>query len=188
MESAMFNDHHGTPTLFLTNFTKTVKLTKTLITCHSRGWNSFSCDYFKKSRKLLESGFPDRYFWRSMLDCKHTLWTLFIAQVCIVMHVKRYTSMSFAWRATHSYPRIWECHLRCIQFAIVLLPPKKQKQTKTTTTTQYNIPNTKSPYKLGLCCGGEYKTIMPTLYRNGDGFQVLGARVTPPPPHPLVTL
>ena len=25
MESAMFNDHHGTPTAFLTNFTKTVK-------------------------------------------------------------------------------------------------------------------------------------------------------------------
>ena len=29
-----------------------------------------SCDYFIKSWKLLESGFPDRYFGRSMLDCK----------------------------------------------------------------------------------------------------------------------
>ena len=36
MESAMFNDHHGTPTAFLTNFTKTVKLTETPIACHCR--------------------------------------------------------------------------------------------------------------------------------------------------------
>ena len=64
------NDYHGTPTAFLTNFTKTVKLTKTPIACHFWRWNSFSCDYFIKSWKLLESGFPDRYFGRSMLDCK----------------------------------------------------------------------------------------------------------------------
>ena len=70
MESAIFNDHHGTPTAFLMNFTKPVKLTKTLIAYHYWRWNSFSCDYFKKSWKLLESGFPDRYFGRSMLDCK----------------------------------------------------------------------------------------------------------------------
>ena len=62
--------YHGTPTAFLTNFTKTVKLTKTPIACHFWRWNSFSCDYFIKSWKLLESGFPDRYFGRSMLDCK----------------------------------------------------------------------------------------------------------------------
>ena len=86
MESAMFNDHHGTPTAFLTNFTKTVTLTKTPIACHYWRWNSFSCDYFKKSWKLLESGFPDRYFGRSMLDCKpHWLWTV-IAQVCIALY------------------------------------------------------------------------------------------------------
>ena len=64
------NDYHGTPTAFLTNFTKTVKLTKTPIACHFWRCNSFSCDYFIKSWKLLESGFPDRYFGRSMLDCK----------------------------------------------------------------------------------------------------------------------
>ena len=85
------------------NFTKTVKLTKTPITCHYRGWNSFSCDHFKKSRKLLESGFPYRYFWSCMLDCRDTFWTVLIAQVCIVMHVKRYTSMRFAWHATHEF-------------------------------------------------------------------------------------
>ena len=36
MESAMFNDHHGTPTAFLTNVTNTVKLTETPIACHCR--------------------------------------------------------------------------------------------------------------------------------------------------------
>ena len=70
-------------TLFLMNFTKTVKLTKTPITCHYRGWNSFSCDHFKKSRKLLESGFPDQCFWSCMLDCRNTFWTVFIAQTCM---------------------------------------------------------------------------------------------------------
>ena len=34
------NDYHGTPTAFLTNFTKTVKLTKTPIACHFWRWNS----------------------------------------------------------------------------------------------------------------------------------------------------
>ena len=70
MDSENFNNHHGTSTAFLTNFTKTVKLTKTLIACHYWRWNSFSCDYFNKSWKLLESGFPDRYFGRSMWDRK----------------------------------------------------------------------------------------------------------------------
>ena len=70
MDSENFNNHHGTSTAFLTNFTKTVKLTKTLIACHYWRWNSFSCDYFNKSWKLLESGFPDQYFGRSMWDRK----------------------------------------------------------------------------------------------------------------------
>ena len=70
MDSENFNNHHGTSTAFLTNFTNTVKLTKTLIACHYWRWNSFSCDYFNKSWKLLESGFPDRYFGRSMWDRK----------------------------------------------------------------------------------------------------------------------
>ena len=70
MDSENFNNHHGTSTAFLTNFTKTVKLTKTLIACHYWRWNSFSCDYYKKSWKLLESGFPDQYFGRSMWDRK----------------------------------------------------------------------------------------------------------------------
>ena len=34
----------------------------------------------KKSRKLLESGFPDQYFWSCMLDCRDTFSTVFIAQ------------------------------------------------------------------------------------------------------------
>ena len=70
MES-MFNDHHGTPAAFLTNFKKIVKLTETRVACHCRRWNSFSFDYFEMSRSLLESGFPARYFWRNMLDCTH---------------------------------------------------------------------------------------------------------------------
>ena len=69
MDSENFNNHHGTSTAFLTNFTKTVKPTKTLIACHYWRWNSFSCDYFNKSWKLLESGFPG-YFGRSMWDRK----------------------------------------------------------------------------------------------------------------------
>ena len=79
MESAMFNDHHGTPTAFLTNFTKIVKLTETPkkhVTVRDETASDVTTCTSKKSWKLLESGFPDRYFGRSMLHCKHTLWTV----------------------------------------------------------------------------------------------------------------
>ena len=87
------------------NFTKMVKLTKTPITCHYRGWNSFSCDHFKKSRKWLESGFPDQYFWSCMLDCRDTFWTVFIAY-CNACSIQawdlRADILSTSWLAARS--------------------------------------------------------------------------------------
>ena len=74
----MFNENHGTPTAFLTNFTKMVKLTKTPIACHY--WEMkqlFMWLLQKKSWKLLESGFPDRYFGKSIAQ---------VHMYCIVMH------------------------------------------------------------------------------------------------------
>ena len=55
-------NHHGTPTLFLTNFTKTVKLTKTPITCHYRGWNSFSCDHLQNHENYWKVDFQINIF------------------------------------------------------------------------------------------------------------------------------
>ena len=97
--SANFKDHHGTPTAFLTNFTKTVKLTKTLIACNYWRWNSFSCDYFKKSWKLLESGFPDRYFGRSMWDRKPYYIVNCHRTACMPAHAHKCMHMRFAWWA-----------------------------------------------------------------------------------------
>ena len=87
--SANFKDHHGTPTAFLTNFTKTVKLTKTLIACNYWRWNSFSCDYFKKSWKLLESGFPESrsIFWKKHVRPQAILWTVIAQPACLHMHI-----------------------------------------------------------------------------------------------------
>ena len=71
-------NHHGTPTLFLMNFTKTVKLTKTPITCHYRGWNSFSCDHLKNHENYWKVDFQINMFGVACLELH--VRTVFIAR------------------------------------------------------------------------------------------------------------
>ena len=90
-------NHHGTPTLFLMNFTKTVKLTKTPITCHYRGWNSFSCDHLKNHENYWKGDFQINILELHVRLQGHILNSIHCTAL-LSMHVERYTSVRFAGR------------------------------------------------------------------------------------------
>ena len=80
------------------NFTKTVKLTKTPIACHYRGWNSFSCDHLK-IMKITGKWISRSIFLELHVRLqRHILNSIHCTDVHVDLHVKRYTSMKFAGR------------------------------------------------------------------------------------------